>query len=298
MQPFTAAPHDQVLVLAVQIAVLLFSARALGEVAQRLGQPSVVGEILAGIILGPSLLSGFFPALGEWIVPQSKTAGYLLETISLIGAMSLLLITGLETDLALIRRHARTAIGVSAGGILVTFSSGFALGQLLPDSLLADPGKRLVFALFVATAMSISAIPVIAKVLMDLKLMRRDIGQTIIAAGMSDDTTGWILLSIVAGLASGESVGLGSVARAVGSVLAFMVLSFTIGRWLVKRVLDFVQDEVVSVDRLTTLAVVLAFAWGAIAPRSRSIWRRCSARSSWASCSARCPACRKACVKR
>lgn len=264
MQPFVAAPHQDVLLLLVQIAVLLFSARALGEIAQRLGQPSVVGEILAGIMLGPSLLSGLFPAIGEWVVPQTETSGYLLETVSLVGAMFLLLITGLETDLALIRRHARTAMGVSAGGILVTFSSGFALGQMLPDFLLADGAQRLVFALFVATAMSISAIPVIAKVLMDLKLMRRDIGQTIIAAGMSDDTIGWILLSMVAGLASGTSVTAGSVLQAVGSVAAFLVISFTIGRWLVKRILDFVQDEVVSVDRMTTIAVVLAFAWGAI----------------------------------
>jgi Kef-type K+ transport system membrane component KefB len=264
MDVFTAASHHDVLVLVVQIAVLLFTARALGEVAQRLGQPSVVGEILAGIVLGPSFLSSLVPAIGEWIVPQTAVQGYLLEVISLIGAMFLLLITGLETDLSLIRHHARTAIGVSFGGITFTFFSGFLLGQFLPDFLLADENERLVFALFLATAMSISAIPVIAKVLMDLNLMRRDIGQTIIAAGMSDDTIGWILLSIVAGLASGTGVSAGSVLQTVGSVLAFMVLSFTLGRWFVKKALDFVQDGVISRDRLLTLVVVLTFTWGAI----------------------------------
>ncbi len=264
MDLFTAASHHDVLVLVVQIAVLLFTVRALGEIAQRLGQPSVVGEILAGIVLGPSLLSSLFPVVGEWIVPQTAVQGYLLEVISLIGAIFLLLITGLETDLSLIRRHARTAVGVSFGGIIVTFLTGFLLGQYLPDFLLADPSQRLVFALFVATAMSISAIPVIAKVLMDLNLMRRDIGQTIIASGMSDDTIGWILLSIVVGLASGEAISAGSVLQIVGSVLAFMVLSFTLGRWFVKKALDFVQDGVVSRDRLLTLVIVLTFAWGAI----------------------------------
>lgn len=264
MDLFTAASHHDVLVLVVQIAVLLFTARALGEVAQRLGQPSVVGEILAGIVLGPSLLSSLSPTIGQWIVPQTEVQGYLLEVISLIGAVFLLLITGLETDLSLIRRHARTAIGVSFGGITFTFLTGFLLGQFLPDFLLADQNERLVFSLFVATAMSISAIPVIAKVLMDLNLMRRDIGQTIIAAGMSDDTVGWILLSIVAGLASGEAVTAGSVLQTVGSVLAFMVISFTLGRWFVKKALDVVQDEVISRDRLLTLVVVLTFAWGAI----------------------------------
>lgn len=264
MDIFTAASHHDILVLLFQIALLLFAARALGEVAQRLGQPAVVGEILAGILLGPSFLSSLIPVLGEWIVPQTEVQGYLLEVVSLIGAIFLLLITGLETDLALVRRHARTAIGVSFGGISTTFASGFLLGMFLPDFLLADPEQRLVFALFVATAMSISAIPVIAKVLMDLNLMRRDIGQTIIAAGMSDDTTGWILLSIVAGLAGGQAVTAGSVLAIVGSVLGFMVLSFTLGRWLVKRLLDFVQDEVISQDRLLTLVLVLTFTWGAL----------------------------------
>lgn len=264
MDVFTSASHHDVLVLVVQVAILLLVARALGEIAQRLKQPAVIGEILAGILLGPSLLAGFFPAIGEWVVPQTVTQGYLLEVVSLIGAMFLLLITGLETDIRLIKRHARTAIGVSWGGITITFATGFLLGQYLPDFLLADTNERLVFSLFVATAMSISAIPVIAKVLMDLNLMRRDIGQTIIAAGMSDDTTGWILLSIVAGLASGDVVTLGSVLQIVGSVLAFMILSFTVGRWFVKKALSFVQDEVHSNDRLLTLVVVLTFLWGAI----------------------------------
>ncbi|HEX8384574.1 MAG TPA: cation:proton antiporter, partial [Rubricoccaceae bacterium] len=118
MEPFTAASHHDVLVLLVQVAVLLFSARALGEVAQRLGQPSVVGEILAGILLGPSLLSTFVPAAGAWIVPQTEVSGYLLEVVSMIGVMLLLLVTGLETDLSLIRKHARTATGASLGGIV------------------------------------------------------------------------------------------------------------------------------------------------------------------------------------
>ena len=264
--PFTAAPHHDVLLLLVQLTVLLLSARLLAELAQRLGQPSVVGEILAGIVLGPSLLSGLVPAVGAWIVPHSDLGGYLLETVSLVGALFLLVITGLETDLGLIRQHARTAIGVSFGGILLTFSTGYVLGRFLPSELLAHPGTegRLVFSLFVATAMSISAIPVIAKVLMDLDLMRRDIGQTIIAAGMSDDTTGWILLSIVTALAASGRVSAASVLGSIARVLGFMVVSFTVGRWLVRRALDFVQDELKSPDRMVTLVVVLCVVWAAV----------------------------------
>lgn len=264
MDVFSAAPHHDVFLLVLQVGILLLTARILGEIATRFGQPSVIGEILAGILLGPSLLAGFFPAFGELIIPQTETSGYLLEVISLLGAMFLLLITGLETDIQLIKRHARTAVSVSFGGITITFITGFFLGQYLPDFLLADPDERLVFALFVATAMSISAIPVIAKVLMDMNLMRRDIGQTILAAGMSDDTIGWILLSIVAGIAAGDAVTAGTVLTTVASVLAFLVISFTLGRWMVRKLLIYVQDEVVSSDRLLSLVIILAFLWGAI----------------------------------
>lgn len=264
MEPFTAASHEDVLRLVVQISVLLLTARALGEVSKRLGQPSVVGEIFAGILLGPSLLSGMVPAIGSFVVPSTQVQGYLLEVISLIGAMFMMLITGLETDLALIRRHARTAIGVSLCGIVVTFTGGFFLGQNLPDSLLGNPDERMVFSLFLGTAMAISAIAVIAKVIMDLNLTRRDVGQTLIAAGMSDDTIGWIVLSIVAGLAAGHELSAGSVAANAGSVIAFIVLSLTVGRWMVKRMIDFVGDRVTGVDRYLTFIVVLMFCWGAI----------------------------------
>lgn len=264
MEVFSAAPHHDIFLLVFQVAILLLAARTFGEISTRLGQPSVIGEILAGIILGPSLLAGLFPAFGELIIPQTETQGYLLEVIALMGAMFLLLITGLETDIQLIKRHAKTAISVSIGGITVTFITGFFLGQHLPDFLLNDPNERLVFSLFVATAMAISAIPVIAKVLMDMNLMRRDIGQTILAAGMSDDTIGWILLSIVAGIAAGEAVTTGTVLTTVGSVLAFLVISFTLGRWLVRKLLTYVQDEVVSHDRLLSLVIIMTFFWGAM----------------------------------
>lgn len=263
-QPFTAAPHHDILVFLVQIAVLLLTARVLGEVARRIGQPTVIGEILAGIVLGPSLLSGFVPLVNEWLIPHNTTQGYLLEIVSLMGVMFLLLITGLETDLALIRSRARSAIGVSLGGLSVTLTIGFIVGQLLPDWLLINPEDRLVFALFLATAMAISAIPVVAKVLMDLNLMRRDVGQTIIAAAMIDDTIGWVILSVVIGLATGGSVTAGGVAQSIGNVLALMLISFTVGRWFISRALVFVQNHIGLRDKVLTLVVVLMFVWGAI----------------------------------
>jgi len=81
MDVFSAAPHHDVFLLVLQVGILLLTARVLGEIATRLGQPSVIGEILAGILLGPSLLAGFFPAFGELIIPQTETSGYLWKPI-------------------------------------------------------------------------------------------------------------------------------------------------------------------------------------------------------------------------
>jgi Kef-type K+ transport system membrane component KefB len=263
LETFSAAPHDDVLALVVQIAALLFTARVLGWVSQRLGQPSVVGEILAGVILGPSVLSGLVPFIGEWVIPQNATQGHLLEVVALIGVMFLLIVTGLETDLALIRRRIKVSLGVSAGGLSVTFAAGLVLGFSIPDDLLADPSQRTVFALFVATAMSIAAIPVLAKVLIDLGLMRRTIGQTMLASAMIDDITGWTMLGLVTALASAQTIGPGTVLETVGYVLIFVLVTATVGNFLVDRGLTFVQDRFRGKDMVLSFVVVLAFAWGA-----------------------------------
>jgi Kef-type K+ transport system membrane component KefB len=261
---FTAAPHNDVLHLLVEFVILLLTARVFGEIAQRFGQSSVVGEILAGILLGPSFLSSLVPFLGEWIIPQNEVQGYLLEDISMLGIIFLLLITGLETDLSLIRRQARSAVGVAVGGLSVTLTAGFLLGMVLPESLLVEPDDRIVFAMFLAIAMAISAIPVIAKVLMDLNLTRRDVGQNIIASAMIDDTVGWILLSVVIGLASGAAITVAGVAESVLSVLLFLAFSFTVGQWMVRKLLQFTQDRIRSRDKVLTLVVLLTFTWGII----------------------------------
>ena len=263
MESFGAASHDEILQLVVQIATLLGTARGLGWVAQRFGQPTVVGEILAGVLLGPSLLSGLVPFIGTWVLPQTEVQGHLLEVVALIGVMLLLIVTGLETDLALIKRRFTVSLGVSAGGLSLTFAAGLALGFAIPDDLLADPSQRTVFALFLATAMSIAAIPVLAKVLIDLGLMRRDLGQTMLASAMIDDITGWTMLGLVTALASAESLGATTVLQTIGMVVIFVVATATIGNFLVTRGLTLVQDRFRGRDMVLTLVIVLAFAWGA-----------------------------------
>jgi Kef-type K+ transport system membrane component KefB len=188
--------HHEVFLLLLQLAVLLATARLLGELMRKLKQPPVIGELAAGVILGPSVLGALAPALQHYIFPHDQHQADLLSAISWLGVLFLIICTGLETDLGLIKRRGKSALLISSCGITIPLIAGATFGWFLPDVYLAAPDKRLVFALFMAVSMSICAVPVIAKVLMDLKLIRRDIGQLILASAMIDDTVGWILLSV------------------------------------------------------------------------------------------------------
>jgi Kef-type K+ transport system membrane component KefB len=186
----------------------------------------------------------------------------LLELVGLFGIMFLLIVIGIETDLALIRTRLRTAVGVGLGGLVVPFASGLLVGAFIPDDLLADPAQRQVFTLFLAVALALSAIPVLAKILADLGLMRREFGQTALAAGMIDDILGWTLLGIVTSLASAGRIDLMTLASTLGAVLLFLAATAIVARPLARWSLNVVQDRMQSRDRLLTLVVVLAFAWG------------------------------------
>jgi Kef-type K+ transport system membrane component KefB len=256
--------HHELLILLLQLALLLMVARILGAVIQRFGQPQVVGELLAGVLLGPSLLGWLWPQFQAQIFPHSQPQADLLAAISWLGVLFLLVVTGLETDLNLIIRKGRTALVISLGGIVLPFATGIALGWHLPDSFVAHPDQRLVFSLFIATAMSISAIPVIAKVLIDLKLIRRDIGQLTLAAGMTDDTIGWILLSVVAGLATSGNFGVEKLLASVLAAVIFLALAFTLGRMVVSNILRWVDNLIGGVAANLSTILVLALATSAL----------------------------------
>jgi len=256
--------HHELLLVLVQLSLLLLVARGLGELMRRISLPPVVGELLAGVLLGPSLFGLLLPDLQTHIFPKSQEQSNLLSVISWLGVLFLLIVTGLETDLKLILRKGKTALLISLGGIIVPFISGFGLGWLLPDSFLADPDKRLVFSLFIATAMSISAVPVIAKVLMDLNLIRRDIGQVTLAAGMTDDTIGWILLSVVSGLASSGKFDFGTIFHSVSAAVLFLAIAFTIGRTIVDQILRWVDDYVGGISASISVVLILSLSAAAL----------------------------------
>lgn len=250
--------HHELLLVLIQLSLLLLVARGLGELMRRINLPPVVGELLAGVLLGPSLFGWLFPTLQTHIFPRSQVQSDLLSVVSWLGVLFLLIVTGLETDLNLILRKGKTALLISLGGIVVPFITGFGLGWLLPETFLADPAKRLVFSLFIATAMSISAVPVIAKVLMDLNLIRRDIGQVTLAAGMTDDTIGWILLSVVSGLASSGQFDFSTVLKSVGAAVLFLAIAFTVGRTVVDQILRWVDDWIGGATASLSVVLILS----------------------------------------
>jgi Kef-type K+ transport system membrane component KefB len=250
--------HHSLFLLLIQICVLLGVARLLGEVMRKLKQPAVVGELLAGVLLGPTTFGLAFPELQAAIFPAVQSQADLLSVVAWLGVLFLMIVTGLETDVQLIIQKGGTALLISGGGIILPFATGVALGWMIPDPFLPSPDSRLVFALFMAVSMSISAVPVIAKVLFDLKLVRRDIGQLTLAAAMTDDTIGWLLLSVVAGLAARGSVDVASVAVSAGVAVAFLAAAFTVGGRLISGIMTLVDRVGTGVVGQFSLVVVLA----------------------------------------
>jgi Kef-type K+ transport system membrane component KefB/nucleotide-binding universal stress UspA family protein len=209
------------LLVLVQLAAILVVARVGSEIMKRLGQPAVVGELAAGILVGPTVLGHFFPGVFAHLFPPEAEQYHLLEIISWLGMVMLLMLTGIETDVRLLKNLGRSAVAASLFGMAVPFVFGLGLGLWMPARYVAAPAHQTLFALFLATAMSISAMPVIAKILLDLDLTRRNIGVVILSAGVVDDTCGWLILSLIAG-AAGGSGGVGHLVFALAGTLVFV----------------------------------------------------------------------------
>ncbi|WP_246595906.1 cation:proton antiporter [Actinoplanes auranticolor] len=237
-----------------QIAVLLGMALLLGRLAVRLSLPPIVGELLAGLIVGPSLFFWIAPSAADWLFPHQPEQWHLLDAVGQVGVVLLVGITGMQLDLRLVRRRAATAVGVSLPGLVIPLGLGIGAGLLLPATLIMQGTERIVFALFLGVAMCVSAIPVIAKTLMDLKLMHRNIGQLILMSGTIDDVLGWLGLSLVTAMAT---VGLhtAGVLRSVLHLVLFIAIAAGPGRLAVRFIL---RRTLRSGDSPVTMAAAVA----------------------------------------
>jgi Kef-type K+ transport system membrane component KefB/nucleotide-binding universal stress UspA family protein len=244
-------------ILVGEILLLLLVGRGLGEVMQRFGQPAVIGQLLAGLILGPSLFGWLWPHAHDFVFPKTAEQRGLISGIANMGVMMLLLLTGMETDLKLVKKVGLPAIAITATGVAVPFVCGFALGQFIPDSILPAAQHRLIASLFLGTALSISSIKIVAMVVREMNFTRRNLGQIIVASAIMEDTTGWIIVSITLGIAGAGGFALAPLAKTVIGTAVFLALSYTIGRKLVFWLIRWVNDTFISEYAVVTAILIV-----------------------------------------
>lgn len=264
--------------LLLQLVVIILAARAGAAVARWLRQPSVVGEIVAGLVLGPSVFGACFPDLfaaifrgGAGAISGAMEAS--LASFSQIGLVLLLFLIGIEFDFSHVRRQGRLAAGISLAGIAAPFALGYGLALAMTPRLAVLGGADSIdprsFALFLGTAMSITAIPILGRILIEMGMQHTPLGATVVAAAACDDAVGWTLLAAVSALATG-SFEAGRIAGMVAATLGFAAACLFVVRPLLLPVLERSVQEGqggagpprLPLSMLSlVLAIVLVAAW-------------------------------------
>ncbi|MGE5414032.1 MAG: cation:proton antiporter, partial [Syntrophomonadaceae bacterium] len=220
--------------LLLQIIVIVVAARLTGAAFRRIGQPSVIGEIVAGILVGPSVLGAVFPGAFDFLFAPGSTE--MLRLFAEIGVILFLFAVGLELDLDLLRRRARTALFVSHASIVVPYFLGVALALGLYREFAPLDVPFLSFGLFMGIALSITAFPVLVRILRDRELIGTPLGNTAVTCAAVDDVTAWMILAVVVALAGARdfksaaltlSLTIAFIAAMVGGVAPLLRRVFT-----------------------------------------------------------------------
>ncbi|MCS6974597.1 MAG: cation:proton antiporter [Cyclobacteriaceae bacterium] len=250
--------HAEVVRLLVQLGIMLIAGRIFAELARRLKQPAVVGEILAGILLGPTFLGMVSPESFSILFPPG-TSSTVLSGFVQVAVVMLLFIAGMEVDLHIVWQQGRQALLTSAMGLIIPFFTGFIFPYVFPDFFgYADEGKRLTFALFMGTAMAITALPVIARILMDLNLFKTRLGMLIISSAMVDDFIGWLIFSVLLAMI-GKGQNHVAAWQTLLLTLGFAALMLTLGRGVINRMLPWINKRLAWPGGLLSLALALCF---------------------------------------
>lgn len=252
--------QGQTLGLLLALGVLLGSARVLGEIARRLHQPSLLGEILAGVLLGPTLLGRLVPGFEEWLFPMAGPQAFALSGFSNISIALFLLVAGMEVDLSTVWKQGKPAMWVGLTGVVVPFALGALAVVILPDLFEVERAEhRELYVLFLATAFSISALPVIAKTLLDLHLFKSEFGMVVIAAAVLNDLVGWLIFAVILGQYEGSAKPDFDVGNTLWLTLGFTAFVLTALRASIHRVLPWVQAHTSFPAGLFALAISLGF---------------------------------------
>ena len=235
--------EEHILLLLIQIALLLGCARALGEVFRRMGQPSITAEILVGVLFGPTIFGRFAPALHSRLFPADPYQIKMFGAVAWLGILFFLLKAGLETNFATAWRQRRSALKLSMFDLILPMIITFLPCLFLPARYMGADGGRLIFALFVAVIMTISALPVTARVLQDLKIYRTDLGLLIMSALTINDVTGWIVFALILGMVTEDGMTLFQMGFVLVSTVAFAVFCLSLGAKLFDKILLFLQAK-------------------------------------------------------
>lgn len=225
--------HPLALLLA-QIITIIIVARLLGWVCKKIGQPTVVGEIIAGIILGPSLIGMYFPEFSAALFPATSLGN--LQFLSQIGLILFMFIVGMELDLKVLRNKAHEAVVISHASIVIPFTLGMGLAFFIYQSFAPEGVQFLSFALFLGIAMSITAFPVLARIVQERGIHKTRLGTVVITCAAADDITAWcILAAVIAIVKAGSFI---SAFYIMGLALAYVVVMIYVIKPFLKRVGD------------------------------------------------------------
>jgi Kef-type K+ transport system membrane component KefB len=249
--PAPGAPQAEVLVhvLLALAAVILFS-RVVGMGFRRLGQPAVIGEIVAGIMLGPSLLGRVAPGLSAFILPPSVSP--YLALIAQVGIIIYMFLVGMELDKGLLRERTHATVLVSHASIIVPFVLGSALALHLYPSHSTSDVHFTAFALFLGVSMSVTAFPVLARILTDRGIQRTRLGVLALSCAAVDDVTAWCLLAFLVSFVQAQP---GNAVWTVGMALAFLAAMFLLARPAIHRLVRAHGDRGVGTGVMTAVCV-------------------------------------------
>lgn len=249
--------HQEVVNLLLQLAAMLMLARIFAEVAQKFKQPAVVGELIAGILLGPTILGTFFPDIHEFLFMSNQQANLALDGFVQVAVVLLLFIAGLEVELHLVWSQGKSAINISFLGLVVPFVVGFVFPYFFPEFFGLADGDRLLFSLFLGTAMSITALPVVVRILMDTNLFKTKMGMLIVASAMVNDIIGWLIFSVILSL-MGKSSNL-SMVNTIGVTLVFTFFMLTLGKLLINKSLPWVNKKMAWPGGVLSISMAFCF---------------------------------------
>lgn len=258
--------EQNIFIFLVQLFLLLSLAKILGDSFRRWGLPSFTGEILVGVLLGPTILGRSLPWLHQMIFPQNIIQQDMLSTVAWIGILFLLLQTGLEMDFASALRQSRSALVIALADIVIPMVLSFSVCMVLPSHYLVSPDQRIIFAIFMAAAMTISAMAISARALHELNISKTDLGFLILSALSINDIIGWLIFTVALGLLMQSQVDPFGIVLIASSTLIFTILCLTFGRQIVDKASSEIRakrDE--QPTAMLTFVVLLGLFCGAMA---------------------------------